>query len=171
MAIARVLTARAEMIILDERTSTLADTEVDTLFRIIKRLNQRGKTIIYISHRLDEIFEIADRVTILKDGILVKTCDVEDITKEELINKMVGRILSRTFPQKRKEPSKDVLIHIENLTVKNNIYNISMDIMEGEILGIGGLVGMGQTALLNAIFGNTEISGGYIEYNGRKINK
>ena len=171
VAIARVLTAKAEIIILDEPTSTLSESEVEVLFRIIKKLKQQGITIVYISHRLDEIFKISDRVTILKDGVLVKTCNIKDITKEELINKMVGRTLLKIFPEKRKEPARNVLIHIEKLTVKENIFDISMDIMEGEILGIGGLVGMGQTTLLNAIFGNIVINEGHIEFKGKKINK
>jgi len=171
VAIARVLTAKAEIIILDEPTSTLAESEVETLFRIIKKLKQKGITIIYISHRLEEIFKISDRVTILKDGVLVKTCKTSEITKEELINKMIGRTLSKTFPEKRKESVKDAIIHLENVTVEENISNINLDIMKGEVLGIGGLVGMGQTAILKAIFGSTIISSGYIEFQGKRIYK
>ncbi|MCL4377769.1 MAG: sugar ABC transporter ATP-binding protein, partial [Actinobacteria bacterium] len=156
---------------LDEPTSTLAESEVETLFRIIKKLKQKGITIVYISHRLEEIFKISDRVTILKDGVLVKTCKTSEITKEELINKMVGRTLSRTFPEKRKESVKDVIIHLENVTVEENISNINLDIMKGEVLGIGGLVGMGQIAILKAIFGSTTISSGYIEFQGKRIYK
>jgi ribose transport system ATP-binding protein len=171
VAIARVLTANAELIILDEPTSTLSESEVETLFRIIDNLKRKGITIIYISHRLDEIFKIAQRITILKDGALIQTCNVSDLTKDELINKMVGRALSSTFPKKREIHSDKVLLGVKNLSVSQKVKNISFDIKEGEILGIGGLVGMGQTAILNAVFGNIPISHGELEFNGFNYHK
>ncbi|MHB9128016.1 MAG: sugar ABC transporter ATP-binding protein, partial [Candidatus Humimicrobiaceae bacterium] len=171
VALARVLTANAELIILDEPTSTLSEGEVETLFRIIDNLQRKGITIIYISHRLDEIFKIADRVTILKDGVLVQTCNVSDLTKDELINKMVGRALSSTFPKKREISSDEVLLSVKNISVSEKIKNVSFDIKVGEVLGIGGLVGMGQTAIFNAVFGNIPINGGEFEYGGHKYHK
>ena len=171
VTIARALISKAKIIILDEPTSTLAESEVEILFKIIARLKNKGTTIIYITHRLEEIFEVSDRVTILKDGVLVNTCNTSEISKEELINKMVGRTLSQTFPEKRKEFNEDVIIRLENVTVDKNIFNINLDIMKGEILGIGGLVGMGQTTILKAIFGSIAISSGYIEFQGERIHK
>jgi ribose transport system ATP-binding protein len=171
VALARVLTANAELIILDEPTSTLSEGEVETLFRIIDNLKRKGITIIYISHRLDEIFKIADRVTILKDGLLVETCKISDITKDGLINKMVGRSLSSTFPKKRELPSEEILLSVKNISVPDKIKDISFDIKAGEVLGIGGLVGMGQAAILNAVFGNIHISQGEFEYKGQKYHK
>lgn len=169
VAIARALSANAELIIFDEPTSTLSESEVNNLFRIICNLKQQNITIIYVSHRLDEIFQIADNVTILKDGILVKTTAVRNITKNEVVNNMIGRTLSNQFPEKRKYPSEKCLMKLNNVTVKNKIYDINLDIMGGEILGIGGLVGMGQSALLNSIFGSLRIDSGYISLEGEKL--
>lgn len=171
VAIARVLTSNSELIILDEPTATLSESEVDTLFRIIENLKKKDITIIYISHRLDEIYRITDRVSILKDGVLVKTSNVSDINKDELIKNMVGRTLSNTFPEKRKTLSEKVMLGIKNISVKDNLHNVSIDIMEGEILGIGGLIGMGQTVLLNSIFGNIPLSSGHFEFGDWRYHK
>ncbi len=168
VAIARVLYANAELIIMDEPTSTLSKGEVKTLFRIINSLKDQDITLIYVSHKIDEIFEIADNVTILKDGNLVETSEIKDISKEEVINKMVGRALSNVFPDRNEQPSQDIIISLENVSAKDRIHNINLDIMKGEILGIGGLVGMGQTALLNAIFGTLKVDSGSILFDGKK---
>jgi ribose transport system ATP-binding protein len=171
VAIARVLSANAELIILDEPTSTFSDSEVENLFRIIQNLKKQDISIIYISHRLDEVFQIADSVTILKDGSLVKTVDVKKTNKSELINSMVGRNISNTFPSKLEKLSEECFMRLNNISIKDRISNINIDIMRGEILGIGGLVGMGQSELLNAIFGNIPISEGHINFEGKEIKK
>ena len=171
VAIARVLSANAELIILDEPTSTLSENEVENLFRIIQNLKKQDISIIYISHRLDEIFQIADTVTILKDGNLVTTVSVKETSKSEIINNMVGRNISNTFPSKREKLSQDCFMRLNNISVTNRISNVNLDIMRGEILGIGGLVGMGQSELLNSIFGNIPISEGYIDFEGKEIKK
>lgn len=170
VAIARVLSANAELIILDEPTATLSESEVNNLFRIINNLKQQNITTIYVSHRIDEIFQIADNVTILKDGNLIETTAIKNITQNEVINKMVGRVLSNKFPAKREHPSEKVLMKLNNVSVKGNIYDINLEIMEGEIFGIGGLVGMGQSALLNSIFGSLKIDTGFISLEGKKRN-
>jgi len=171
VAIARVLSANAELIILDEPTATLSESEVEKLFRIMESLKSKGITMIYISHRLDEIYKIADRVTILKDGIHVKTGRVADISKDELIKNMVGRTLSSTFPAKRDMPSSTRVLKLNSVSLAHKLHAIDLEIMEGEILGIGGLIGMGQTALLNAIYGSQHINEGYFEYNGERYNR
>lgn len=171
VAIARVLNSNSELIILDEPTATLSESEVDTLFKIIDNLKKKEITIIYISHRLDEIYRIADRVSILKDGVLIKTSNVSDISKDELINNMVGRTLSNAFPEKSKSPSEKVMLAVKDISVKDKLHNVSLDIMEGEILGIGGLIGMGQTVLLNSIFGNIPLAGGHFEFNDLQYHK
>ncbi|MDD3777048.1 MAG: sugar ABC transporter ATP-binding protein [Actinomycetota bacterium] len=169
VAIARVLYANADLIIMDEPTSTLSKGEVKTLFRIIDNLKQQNITIIYVSHKIDEIFEIADNVTILKDGSLVETTPIKEITKNEVINKMVGRTLSNIFPPKKEDLDGQKLMTLQSVTVKDHIYDIDLDIIKGQILGIGGLVGMGQSALLNTIFGIYRIDSGTITYEGKKI--
>jgi ABC-type sugar transport system ATPase subunit len=171
VAIARVLSANAELIILDEPTSTLSEGEVENLFRIIQNLKKQHISIIYISHRLDEIFQIADNVTILKDGSLVKTVSVRETNKDEIINNMVGRNISSTFPPKRENLSEDGLMRLNNIAIAGKISNIDLDIMRGEILGIGGLVGMGQSELLNSIFGNIPISSGKVNFDNKELTK
>ncbi len=169
VAIARVLYANADLIIMDEPTATLSKGEVSNLFRIINNLKQQDITIVYVSHKIDEIFEIADTVTILKDGNLVETSPIGDISKNEVINKMVGRTLSNVFPQRKVEVPDEVIMSLKGVSVKNKIEDIDLDIMKGEILGIGGLVGMGQTSLLNTIFGILRIDSGSIFYQGKKF--
>ncbi len=169
VAIARVLYANADLIIMDEPTATLSKGEVETLFRIINNLKQQNITIIYVSHKIDEIFTIADNVTILKDGTLVETIPIKNITKNEVINKMVGRTLSNIFPAKRKEVSEEKNMSLKNISVRDHIHNINLDIMKEEILGIGGLVGMGQTSLLKAIFGISRIDSGSVMLEDKKI--
>lgn len=169
IAIARVLYANAELIIMDEPTATLSKSEVSTLFRIINNLKKQGITIIYVSHKIDEIFEIADKVTILKDGNLVETTAIKDISKDEVINKMVGRTLSNIFPERKKDNSSEKIMELENVSVKNILHNINLDIVKGEILGLGGLVGMGQTTLLKTIFGVRKIDSGSIFLRNKKF--
>ena len=148
VAIARVLSANAELIILDEPTSTLSENEVENLFRIIRNLKKQDISIIYISHRLDEIFRIADTVTILKDGNLVTTVSVKETNKSEIINNMVGRNISNTFPSKREKLSQNCLMRLNNISVTNRI-----------------------SELLNSIFGNIPISEGYMDFEGKEIKK
>lgn len=171
VAIARVLSAKAELIILDEPTSTLSESEVNNLFRIIGNLKKRGITIVYISHRIEEIFQIADRVTVLKDGFFIKTSEISKTNKNEIVRDMVGRSLSNVFPPKRKEKIGKCIMRLENVSVLNKLYNLNLDIIEGEVLGIGGLVGMGQTALINSIFGKEKISNGTIIFKDNKLSK
>ena len=169
VAIARVLYANANLIIMDEPTATLSKSEVDNLFRIIHNLKQQDIAIIYVSHKIEEIFQIADNVTILKDGCLVETTPLKNISKDEVINKMVGRTLSKMFPARKTDAPKETLMSLENVSVKGSIHDINLDIEKGEIMGIGGLVGMGQTALLNAIFGVSKTDSGMITYESRTL--
>ncbi|MGA2478392.1 MAG: sugar ABC transporter ATP-binding protein [Spirochaetia bacterium] len=164
VAIARVLYANANLIIMDEPTATLSKSEVDNLFRIIRNLKQQNITIVYVSHKIEEIFQIADNVTILKDGSLVETTSLKDINKDEVINKMVGRTLSKIFPARKTDAPRETLMKLEKVSVKGSIHNVNLDIEKGEILGLGGLVGMGQTSLLNAIFGVLKIDSGTIAF-------
>jgi len=169
VALARVLATDAKLIIFDEPTSTLSSEEANNLFNIINQLKKKGITIVYISHRLEEIFSFADRVTVLKDGVLVSTEIVKKTNKEEIIIKMVGRELLKTFPEKSRIMDKVPVLRLENLTLKNKLKNISFEAYKGEILGIGGLVGMGQVDLVNVIFGNEKITSGSIFLNERLI--
>lgn len=169
VAIARVLSANADLIIMDEPSSTLSKSEVKNLLNIVKNLKKKDITIIYVSHKIDEIFEIADSITILKDGNLIETVSVENITKDEIINKMVGRQLSNVFPPKKEYKQVEKIMSLTEINVKGHLSNINFDINKGEILGIGGLVGMGQSSLLNTIFGILKVNSGSIIFKNKPL--
>ena len=162
VAIARALARNAKILILDEPTAALPEAEVQTLFRIIRDLAQRGVTCIYISHRLQEVLELSDRITVLRDGCVIGTHDTKDLNHELVVAKMVGRSLTEVFPTKS-APSPEVIMEVKNLSVPHPILprrrlldNISFSVKRGEILGIAGLMGSGRSELLNAIFGSLQ---------------
>jgi ribose transport system ATP-binding protein/rhamnose transport system ATP-binding protein len=141
-----------KVLILDEPTAPLADPEIDRLFDILRRLRSRGHAVIYISHRLDEIFRIADRITILRDGRIQGTCARDDITRAELIRRMVGRDLSEEFPPRHARPGA-IALQIEHLSSPPRFRDVSLSVREGEIVGLAGLVGAGRTSVGLGIVG------------------
>ncbi len=168
--IAKAISYNAKIIVLDEPTSSLTEKEVNVLFDIIKLLKQQGVGIIYISHKMEEIFQIADEVTVLRDGKYVGTQQIKDLTRETLVNMMVGRDLKQWFPPKTNEP-KDVYLSVKNLTTVHApiIHDVSFDVRRGEILGVAGLVGAGRTELLQALFGARTLASGTLTLNGKVI--
>ncbi|MCA9877796.1 MAG: sugar ABC transporter ATP-binding protein [Thermomicrobiales bacterium] len=165
--IARALSLDAKILILDEPTAVLGASEVDRLFAIIRGLQAEGVTILYISHRLAEIFAIADRVTVLKDGQLVGVYDVDDqIDRDFLVSKMVGREWSDQFPQ-RVAPSHQERLRVEGLTRRPIFEDVSFTLHAGEILGLAGLVGSGRTKLCKALFGAAPYDHGTIFVDGQ----
>ncbi len=150
--IVKILIRQPELIILDEPTSALARKEVTQLYEIIRSMISMGKTIIFISHRLEEVFEIGDRVTVFKDGSYVDTKKISEITEDDLIRMMVGRSLQNIFPEKT-QPEQEIIFQVKNLNVPKHLRDISFSVRRGEILGIAGLQGHGQTELFNAIYG------------------
>jgi D-xylose transport system ATP-binding protein len=157
--IAKALKKESSILVLDEPTSALTENETKYLLKLLKELSAKGKSIIYISHKLEEIFEIADRITVLRDGKTVKTANTSEWNRSSLINAMVGRELSDMFPKVKTETG-EVLMEVENLTVKhpeieskNLLTDISFKLRRGETLGIAGLIGSGRTELLSTIFG------------------
>ena len=166
--IARALALNAKIIIMDEPTSYLDLKETEHLFDIIRSLKSQGITIIYISHRLEELFQIVDRATVLRDGKLVGTLESKEMSKSALIQMMVGRPLSLTFPKKSKYRGEKVL-SVKNLVRKGVLQNISFCVYKGEILGIAGLVGSGRTELVRCIFGLDPVDEGEIYINGVRI--
>jgi len=157
--IAKALSLRAKILIMDEPTSALSDAEIEKLFAVIKRLQRSGVSIIYISHKLEEIFAIAQRVTVMRDGRYIGTKIVSESDSTELINMMVGRNLDDLFP-KEKVAQGDEILRVEHLSVKhpslpdrNVLYDINLSLHKGEILGIAGLMGAGRTELLMTLFG------------------
>jgi ribose transport system ATP-binding protein len=169
--IAKALSVNADIIIMDEPSAVVSGKELESLFQIIRTLKQSGKAIIYISHRIDEIFQIADRATVLKDGKLVGTVRAEDVSKSTVVRMMVGRNLSEAFPEKYTKQERKEVLDVKNISIKGVLKNISFKTYSGEILGIAGLVGSGRTEMARAIFGADPIDHGEIFLNGRKIKK
>jgi ribose transport system ATP-binding protein len=167
--IARAISYDAKILVMDEPTAALVDKDVENLFRIVKDLKKAGITIIYISHRIEEIFRIADRVTVLRDGQKVITLDPQGIEKSDLIRYMIGREIIEDV-HGRIPPNKDVkVLEVINISTNSKIENVSFDLYEGEILGIAGLVGSGRTELARAIFGIDKLTDGKIKLYGKVI--
>jgi methyl-galactoside transport system ATP-binding protein len=168
--IAKAVSYDSKVLVLDEPTSSLTEKEVNHLFRIIRNLKDKGVGILYISHKMEELDQIADEVTILRDGKFIATRDIDDITVEQIINLMVGRDLTHRFPEKKSIPG-DVILKVDNLTAKQqpSIKDISFELREGEILGIAGLVGSKRTDVLETIFGVRERESGKIFLRGTEI--
>ncbi|HEX9013921.1 MAG TPA: sugar ABC transporter ATP-binding protein, partial [Anaerolineaceae bacterium] len=166
--IARALSVNARIMIMDEPTSALTLNEVADLFRIVRRLRDDGTAILFISHRLEELFEIADQVTVLRDGAYVDTRPIAGVTQEELIRMMVGRTVSDLFP-KKDVPIGEVVLRVKNLTRRGAFENISFELHRGEILSMAGLVGAGRTEVSQAIFGVVPAQSGTIEVFGKEM--
>jgi ribose transport system ATP-binding protein len=167
--IARALSLDSKLLIMDEPTSALTENEVDKLFNTIKKLQKNGVSIIYISHYLDEIFRIGDRVTVLRDGNLIATQNVADTDKNELIKLMVNRELKDQYPRVDKTFDEE-LLKVENLTITGSLENISFNLIAGEIIGIYGLLGSGRTELARAIFGLDSLDVGRIIIRSEEVN-
>lgn len=166
--IAKVVGEKANLIIFDEPTARLTTEEVETLFAIIRRLRQENIAIIYISHWLEEIFELCDRVTVLKDGQQVGTYPVAEVDEDTLVSMMVGRSLEEMYGIKRVSPGEKIL-EVQNLTVEPYFSNVSFSLRQGEVLGFFGLVGSGRTPLMRAIFGAESPDAGQILVRGEPV--
>ncbi len=164
--IAKAISLDARILIMDEPTSALTEREITELFTRIRKLKADGVSIIYISHRMEELFEIGDRVTVLRDGAVVGTRNIADVTKPELIRMMVNRELTQQFPKVAAARGKEVL-RIEELNRSDELMNISFSLYEGEVLGIAGLLGSGRTELARAIFGLDKPDSGSIHVKGK----
>lgn len=169
--IAKSLNADSKILILDEPSAVLTEKEIKKLFEIIRKLTSQGVAVVYISHRLEEISEIGDRVTVLRDGKYIETVDIVKgkMDKEELIRLMVGRELTDLFPKIDVEPG-DELLKVEGINKAGELKDINFTLREGEILGIGGLVGAGRTETAKAIFGANPFDSGKIYIQGEEVN-
>lgn len=167
--ICKNLVHNSKVLVLDEPTAVLTFTEIEKLFQVLKKLRREGVSIIYISHRLDEIFELSDRITVLKDGQYIDTVDTKSITKERLATMMVGREISQMFPEKHGAIGEDVLV-VEGLNAGKMVRNVNFHVRSGEILGFSGLVGSGRTETMRAVFGADKKESGKITYMGKTIN-
>jgi ribose transport system ATP-binding protein len=163
--VAKALSLDARILIMDEPTAALTEHEIKELFATIRSLRDKGVSIVYISHRMEEMFEIGDRVTVLRDGRTVGTYNVREMSKSELIRLMVNRELTELFPKERAELGPEVL-RVEGLNTPGELKDISFSLRKGEVLGIAGLLGAGRTELARAIFGLDKITSGTISING-----
>jgi rhamnose transport system ATP-binding protein len=166
--IARAFSLNARILIMDEPTSSLTLNEVAELFGLVRRLRDEGTAIIFISHRLEELFEVADRVTVLRDGSYVDTRLVKDVTRDELVRLMVGRTISNLFPKQEVNPG-EIALKVEHLTHTGIFEDISFELRQGEILGMAGLVGAGRTDVARTLFGVVPPTSGTIQVQGRQV--
>lgn len=169
--IAKAVSQNAKLVILDEPTSSLTDNEVEALFRIIRDLKSRGVSMIYISHKMAEIRQIADDITIMRDGTYVGSWEVKDISDEEIVKQMVGRELTNVYPPKDDYRTDEVVLKVNDLCSihERSFQHCSFELRKGEILGFGGLVGAQRTEMMEAIFGMRHIASGTVEVLGKKV--
>jgi ribose transport system ATP-binding protein len=169
LEIAKALLLDAELIVMDEPTSALTEVEIEQLFKVIKVLKKEGKSVIYISHRMKEIFEICDSITILRDGKFILREKIKNISYDDIVSNMVGYELGGLFPDKPYIEPGDVLFEVKNLSKEKVFSDISFNVREGEIIGFAGLMGSGRTEIMNAIFGVDPADSGDFFYKGEKV--
>ncbi len=169
MEIAKAILLDAKMIIMDEPTSSLGEKEVAQLMQTCRKLKERGIGIIFVSHKLEELFELCDRVTVIRDGKYIDTRDIDDWDNDSLISAMVGRTLDNLFPKEIAQKGQCAL-KVEHVTEEGVINDISFEAYEGEVLGFAGLVGAGRTETMRAIFGADPIDSGKIYIRGKEVN-
>lgn len=167
VAIARAFAVEGNVYFMDEPATALTDLEKNKLFKVIERLKNQGKTIVYVSHNLDDVLNITDRITVMRDGLVVESRDSNHLDKDTLISAMIGRNLKSAFPEKTGSVG-EVVFKTENLS-NHHVEDLNFEIKAGEILGIGGLVGAGRTELLESIFGITKLSGGVMSLGFEKF--
>ena len=168
LEIAKALSLNAKIMIMDEPTSALTEAEIENLFRLIRELRERGVGVIYISHRLEELNHIADRVTVMRDGKHVGTVDYKDVTTRDLVRMMVGRELGDYYPTRKTEAGATIL-QVNGLTRKGVLNGISFDLRRGEILGVAGLMGAGRTEMARALFGADPKDSGEVLLEGKTL--
>jgi methyl-galactoside transport system ATP-binding protein len=170
LEIAKAVSFQSKIIVMDEPTSSLTGNEVELLFKIIRKLRARGCSIIYISHKMEEILEISDDVTIMRDGKYIGTWAAGELTTDLIISRMVGRDLTQRFPERSNVPG-ETLVKVEGLTSPHpkSFRDISFELRRGEILGVGGLVGAQRTELVEALFGMRSVASGTITLKGKRV--
>ena len=166
--IAKAISYHAKLIIMDEPTSAISGNEIAELFSIMRKVKEEGRSIIYISHKLDEIYKITDRVVILRDGEFIASEDIDKIEVNKMIEMMVGRKINDFFP-KIKCAIGDVKMKVEGLSSGKKFQDISFDVRKGEILGVAGLIGAGRTELIETIFGMRKKTAGKVLIDGKEV--
>ncbi|MFT8412492.1 MAG: sugar ABC transporter ATP-binding protein [Schleiferilactobacillus perolens] len=166
--IAKSLMVNAKVIIMDEPTAALTENEIAKLFNVVRKLKATGVSFIYISHRMEEIFEIADRVTVMRDGISVNTYQVKDVSMKQIVKDMVGREIGEFYPDRNPKIGPEVLT-VEHLSEKGVFEDVNFAVHAGEILAFSGLMGAGRTEIMRAIFGIDKLTSGIIKVNGKEV--
>jgi ribose transport system ATP-binding protein len=166
--IAKALSYDARIVLMDEPSATLTRKELEKLFSIIRDLKNRGVAVIYISHRLEEIFEICDTVSVMRDGKMIDTRNIHDVSRDAIVEMMVGREVNQTYPRREHSIGAEVL-RVENLRQKDKSASVGFCLHAGEVLGIAGLVGSGRTETMRVLFGVDYSSGGDVYINGRRV--
>jgi len=167
--IAKAMSYNAKLILMDEPSATLTSKELETLFIVIDKLKKQGITIVFISHKLDEIFSLCDTTTVMRDGKVIDSKPTAEYTKEEIVHKMVGREMDNEYPARTVHEFGPEVLRVEHLNVKNKVHDVSFSLRRGEILGIVGLVGAGRTETVRAIFGADKAQSGDVYVNGQKV--
>jgi ABC-type sugar transport system ATPase subunit len=166
--IAKAISLESSLLIMDEPTAALGLAETERLQKLIKRLVAQGKAVLYISHRLDEVFEVADRITVLKDGHLVTTCPISELQMRDVVRLMVGVDIEQHYPKVvNTQPAP--CLEVENLSTDNGVHNVSFTINVGEVFGLGGMVGSGRTEIAQALFGLDKHTGGTVRLLGQRV--
>ncbi|MBE6851662.1 MAG: sugar ABC transporter ATP-binding protein [Ruminococcus sp.] len=168
--ICKALMVDAKVLIMDEPTAALTQSETEGLFKLIKSLREKGVSIVYISHRMEEIFELCDRITILRDGSYVGTENIKDITMDDIVRMMIGREIGERYPKRDGVKIGDEVLCVENLSKGKTFQNVNFRVHAGEVLGVSGLMGAGRTEIMHAIFGNLPYDSGRILINGEAMN-
>ncbi len=166
--IARAVAANTEVLIMDEPTAALTDREIEALFKVISSSKEQGVGIVYISHRMEEIFQICDRISVLRDGQFIDVKAIKDTNFDEIVKLMVGRQLGERFPERDSSTGLEKF-RVENLTSKGSFENISFSVHQGEIVGVAGLMGAGRTEIMQAVFGYRPLHGGKIFIDGQEV--
>ncbi|NLA92725.1 MAG: sugar ABC transporter ATP-binding protein, partial [Spirochaetales bacterium] len=167
--ISKALMLHARILIMDEPTTMLTGHEVETLFNLMRELKRQGVTIIFVSHKLKEVKAICDRVTVLRDGLLISVDPIEEVEEKDLARKMIGRDFTQVFPAKKIRDRDDIILEVKDFGVRNLIHDVSFSLRRGEILGFAGLVGAGRTELFEAIMGLRRVEGGTIAIDGEEV--
>lgn len=166
--ICKALMADAKVIIMDEPTAALTQSETAALFKVIESLRKKGVSMVYISHRMEEIFELCDRITVLRDGSYIGVKNIPETNMNEIVKMMIGREIGERYPSRDVKIGKEVL-KVKGLTKKGTFHDVSFSVRAGEVLGVSGLMGAGRTEIMQAIFGNLSYESGTIEIDGKEV--
>lgn len=166
--ICKALMVDAKVIIMDEPTAALTQSETEALFEVIQSLRQKGVSMVYISHRMEEIFELCDRITVLRDGSYIGTEEIKDVDMNDIVKMMIGREIGERFPARNVKLGKEVL-KVDKLTKNGVFHDVSFSVRAGEVLGVSGLMGAGRTEIMQSIFGNMSIDSGKIYIEGKEV--